>query len=97
MGWTLAIVRMVREGLSDEEMPEQELEGSERGHAGAEGMAGCAKGCSGENKGPVCLGGLGQVVGEETQVSMRGEGGGGGMRGGGRQGGSIAYRPRKGL
>lgn len=25
VGWTLAIVRMVREGLSDEEMPEQEL------------------------------------------------------------------------
>lgn len=75
MGWTLAIVRMVREGLSDEEMPEQELEGSERGHVGAEGMAGCAKGCSGENKGPVCLGGLSQVVREEAQVSMWGGGG----------------------
>ena len=72
MGWTLAIVRMVREGLFDEETPEQELEGSQGGHVGAEGMAGCARGCSGENKGPVCLGGVSQVVREEAQVSMRG-------------------------
>lgn len=62
MGWTLATVRVVREGLSDEETPEQELEGSQGGHVGAEGMAGCARGCSGENKAPVCLGGVSQVV-----------------------------------
>ena len=62
---------MVREGLSDEEIPEQELEGSKGGHARAEGMAGCTRGCSGENKGPVYLGGVSQVVTEEAQVSMR--------------------------
>lgn len=37
VGWTLAIVRMVREGLSDEEMPEQELKGSEGGPCGSRG------------------------------------------------------------
>ena len=35
-------------------------------------MAGCTRGCSGENKGPVGLGGVSQVVREEVQVSMRG-------------------------
>ena len=35
-------------------------------------MAGCTRGCSGENKGPVGLGGVSQVVREEAQVSMRG-------------------------
>ena len=66
MGWTLAIVQMVKE----EGILEQGLEGSEGGSVGAEGTAGLCRGCSGESEGPVCLGG----VSEGTKVSVLGVG-----------------------
>lgn len=56
--------------VRDEGIPEQGLEGSEGGSVGTEGTAGLCRGCSGENEGPVCLGGLS----EGTKMSVLGVG-----------------------